>query len=111
MVCIVTVVESFIVTPENEKIVQGLLKVSNHPNVKLMSLILRENLDQGLAWVIRHLKLAGVCDIDLIALYKVLVWPIHVSSIYHPILTLTQANELEKLQKMVLKSIYGLHVS
>ena len=61
-------------------------------------------------WVLRHLKKAGVPHPDLIRLYMSLVQPVldYTAVVYHSMLGKVQSQELEKLQKLALKIIYGV---
>ena len=61
-------------------------------------------------WVLRHLKKASISQADLIKLYKSLVLPVldYTSVVYHSMLNQKQELELENLQKLALKVIYGV---
>ena len=61
-------------------------------------------------WVLRHLKRAGVPQTDLVKLYQSLVLPVldYTSVIYHSMLGRAQIQEVEKMQKLALKIIYGV---
>ena len=65
------------------------------------------------AWVIRHLKRAGLSECDLIKMYKTLVRPVldYMAAVYHPMLTREQKKELERLQMGCLKTIFGYEKS
>ena len=98
----------FVNTGSGKKMSQSKLKVlgfyfGESPNVNIKRRF-RER-----AWSIRHLKRSGVPRQDLITLYKSLVRPIpkYASSVYHTMLTKDQANEIEKLQRGTLKTIFG----
>ena len=60
-------------------------------------------------WLLRHLKRSGVSDGDLLFFYKTIIRPVldFTSVIYHPMLTLSQTNDLESLQRRAMKIIYG----
>ena len=64
-------------------------------------------------WIIRHLKQSGVPDKDIVAVYTSTIRAAieYTSPIYHSLLTKTQEEEIEKLQRRCLKIIYGLKVS
>ena len=61
-------------------------------------------------WVLRHLRKANIPHADLVKLYSSLVLPVldFTCVIYHSMLTKTQAQKLESLQKLALKIIYGV---
>ena len=61
-------------------------------------------------WILRHLKKANIPPTDLVKLYKSLVLPVldHTSVVYHSMLNHHQITELENLQKLALKIIYGV---
>ena len=61
-------------------------------------------------WILRHLKKAGIPHADLVKLYMSLVLPVldYSAVVYHSMLSLTQEAELESLQKLALKFIYGV---
>ena len=62
-------------------------------------------------WVLRHLKKAGIPSEDLVKLYLSLVLPVldYTSVVYHSMLNKIQEDEIEKLQKLALKIIYGIY--
>ena len=61
-------------------------------------------------WVLRHLKKAGIPQSDLIRLYLSLVQPVldYTAVVYHSMLGKVQCQDLEKLQKLALKIVYGV---
>jgi hypothetical protein len=65
------------------------------------------------AWVVRHLKRAGVSKEDLVKIYCSLVRSIfdYSSSAYHTLLTDTEAEVIERMQRMTLKTIFGHQIS
>ena len=109
---------SYIDLPSGEKILsQKTLKVLGfhigcHPGMAEQVTHLKRKF-RGRSWIIRNLKRAGLQPDDLIGLYKTLVRPVidYMAAVYHPMLTLEQRKELEKLQRNVLKTIYGYKVS
>ena len=60
-------------------------------------------------WVLYHLRNAGVPPDDMLALYKSLLRPVLDFAVpaYHWLLTHTQSELLEKLQRSAFKVIYG----
>ena len=60
-------------------------------------------------WALRHLGRLGMSKPDLLAVYKSTILPMHdyCSTVYNSSLTLTQSGQLERLQAMALKAIYG----
>ena len=65
------------------------------------------------AWIMRHLKRAGINVNDLVKLYKVLLRPVldYASPVYHPMLNLKLDSEIEALQRNTLKTIFGHELS
>ena len=65
------------------------------------------------AWAIRRLKKVKVSVGDLVKIYCALVRPIleFACVIYHCMATKEQADEIERLQRNILKVIYGVNVS
>ena len=60
-------------------------------------------------WILHHLGHRGFSKLDLLAVYKSTILPIHdyCSCVFNSSLTLTQASTLERLQSQALKAIYG----
>ena len=60
-------------------------------------------------WALIHLRKAGFKGSDLFDMYKIFVRPIieFCSTVYHSLLTLTQSEELERLQKQAVKLAYS----
>ena len=60
-------------------------------------------------WIIRNLKRAGLNTEDLVMLYKTLVRPVldYMSAVYHPMLSIEQSRDIERLQMGTLKSVFG----
>ena len=60
-------------------------------------------------WILRHLKKSGVPTKDLIKLYQSLVLPVldYTSIVYHSMLSNTQDQKLESLQKLALRIVYS----
>ena len=65
------------------------------------------------AWIIRHLKRAGLDVEDLVKLYKALLRPVldYASPIYHPMLNAKLSKQVEDLQRNTLKTIFGYDTS
>ena len=65
------------------------------------------------SWILRHLCGAGVPVPDICRVYSTVIRSSieYAIPVYHPLLTLTQSDKLEKLQKRALKIIYGYKVS
>ena len=65
------------------------------------------------SWVIRHLKAAGVPNEDIIKVYAATVRSSieYASVVYHTMLTTSQSEEIERMQRRCLKIIYGFRVS
>ena len=64
-------------------------------------------------WSIHHLKRLGLCISGLINVYVSLVRPCfdYACVVYHPMLTKTQSNQLERMQRKVMKIIFGFDTS
>ena len=64
-------------------------------------------------WALRHLKRSGMDESDLKAIYMAVLRPVldFASPTYHPLLTKTQSDKLEALQKRASKIIYGVERS
>ena len=60
-------------------------------------------------WALRHLGRLGMGQSDLLAVYKSTILPMHdyCLTVFNSTLTLTQSGQLERLQAMALKAIYG----
>ena len=60
-------------------------------------------------WILRNLKKARLSKEDLTKLYHVLIVPVldYASVVYHFLLTAEQTRELERLQGVALKTIWG----
>ena len=60
-------------------------------------------------WALRHLGRLGMSKNDLLSVYKSTILPTHdyCSTVFNSSLTLTQSGQLERLQAMALKAIYG----
>ena len=83
----------------------------------------RPNMDEHVAlihrkfyarsWLPRHLKAAGIPEKDICKVYSSVIRSSIEYAIpaYHSLLTTTQSDRLERLQRRSLKSIFGLHVS
>ena len=65
------------------------------------------------AWMIRHLKMSGVPDNDIVKVFCSVIRPVieYVSSVYHPMLSLALSEEIESMQRRVLKIIFGFRTS
>ena len=60
-------------------------------------------------WVIRHMQKANTSKADLVAIYKTYILPVieYCSAVYHHLLTVEFDCELEQLQSVALKLIFG----
>ena len=65
------------------------------------------------SWSLTHLKRAGISQTDLIEVYKSSLRPVieFCSVVYHALLTADQSERIERLQKRVLKIVYGFEDS
>ena len=64
-------------------------------------------------WTIIHLRRAGIKGLQLYKLYAALVRPVLETNcvIFHPMMTATQSEELERLQKLAFRVCFGFHLS
>ena len=64
-------------------------------------------------WLLRHLRNAGIPNLDLLSLYKSMVRPVieFAAPVYHTLLTATQRGELDRLQARALKIVFGWNTS
>ena len=64
-------------------------------------------------WVLYHLGRAGFSEEELAKVYRICLLPIfdYCSTVYHPMLTDEQDQELERLQAAALRCIYGYDTS
>ena len=64
-------------------------------------------------WLLRHLKVAGVPSGDLCQIYTSTLRSVfeYATSAYHSLLTMNQSDELERLQILCLKIIFGWDTS
>ena len=64
-------------------------------------------------WSLRHLKRSGMASSDLLYVYQTVLRPVLDFAVptYHSLLTVTQSNSLETLQKKAFKIIYGSDLS
>ena len=64
-------------------------------------------------WALRHLKRAGMPQTDLLKIYQTVLLPVldFACPTYHSLLSLTQSNQLEALQKHAVKIIFGFDMS
>ena len=64
-------------------------------------------------WIIRHMQKANTSKTDLVAIYKTYILPVieYCSAVYHHLLTVELDIELEKLQSVALKLIFGIKTS
>ena len=64
-------------------------------------------------WALRHLKNAGMNEDDLKKIYQTVILPVidFACPTYHPLLTRTQSEQIEALQKRASKIIFGYNAS
>ena len=63
--------------------------------------------------MIRHLKRSGVPNEDLIGVYASTICSVleYASCVYAPMMTQSDDEQLERMQKRILKTVYGYHTS
>ena len=111
-------VRSYIRPTENEEITSGdELKIlgfwfGTRPNVDVHVGKLLTKFRARL-WSLRHLKKSGMCSRDLLYVYNSILKPVldFAAPAYHSLLTVTQTESLERLQKKALSIIYGQQFS
>ena len=86
--------------------------VSSRPSMKAHVAAMRKRFRQRY-WVLRHLKSVGFSEEELVRVYTTVIRPIadYCSPVYHSQLTDEQDEEVERLQNMALKCIYGPRAS
>ena len=64
-------------------------------------------------WIIHNLKRLGLCPSGLINVYVSMVRPCfdYAAVVYHSMLTKTQSDALERMQRKIMKMIYGFEES
>ena len=85
----------------------------NHrPNVDAHMDLIRNKFNSR-AWLIRHLKRAGIDNRDVRDIYRAVVRSAieYAVPAFHSLLTVGQSQELESMQRRALKSIYGYKTS
>ena len=67
---------------------------------------------RGRFWSLIHMRRAGICGLELFRMYSVFVRPLieYNSVVYHPMLTRQQANQLEKMQRKVIRLCFGFEL-
>ena len=65
------------------------------------------------AWLLRHLKGAGVPEKDVATIFATTIRPVleYAAPVYHPMLNQHQSDEIESLQRRSLKVIFGPETS
>ena len=95
--------------------------VSSSPELKLLGFCLGSDLNmnaqmkliqakfRGRFWSLIHMRRAGILGLELYRMYSVFVRPLieYNSLIYHPMLTRYQANQLEKMQRKIIRLCFG----
>lgn len=122
LVCVSSAINSdptsYIELPDKMKIFsQDSIKVlgftlGSQPNVNAQVESLKKKF-RARAWIVRHLKRAGLVENDLVLMYKTLVRPVldYMAAVYHPMLSKQQRTELERLQMGCMKIIFGYDLS
>ena len=64
-------------------------------------------------WILYHLKHHGFNEEELVKIYKTVIRPVfyYCAVVYHPLLTDSQDQLLEQLQRQALKIIYGTNLT
>ena len=81
---------------------------SSEPGMTVQVADIRRKLTARI-WALRHLGRMGMSKLDLLRVYKPTLLPMHdyCSTVFNSSLTQTQSGQLERLQAMALKAIYG----
>ena len=87
---------------QEEMVLLG-FKFGRRPTVAAHMDLIRKEVSAR-AWMVRHLKQAGVPDLDIVGAYASAIRPVikYASPVYHPILSRTQSDELERFQRWIL---------
>lgn len=83
-----------------------------HPNVDEHVVLIKRKFNSR-AWIPRHIKRAGVPEADICKVYSSMIRSTieYAAPPYHSVLTTTQSDTLEGLQRRALKSIFGYTTS
>ena len=83
-----------------------------HPNVSAHMKVVQRKFKCRL-WSLRHLKKNGFSKPDLVKVYKAMILPVaeYCSAVFHPLITKSDSNELERIQMQALKGIFGWNFS
>ena len=84
----------------------------NRPNVNLHVSKLCQKF-RSMLWTLRRLRRSGMSAEDLLTVYKTIHRAMidFASPTYHPLLTATQSDQIEQLQRRALKIVYGHEIS
>ena len=107
----VTVEEAERINSQESLTVLGFRFGSRPTMAEHMSLVTKKY--NARSWVVRHLKMAGVPSEDIVQVYAATVRASieYASTVYHTMLTSSQSEEIERMQRRCLKIIYGFRVS
>ena len=85
--------------------------ISDRPGVSAQVEALRKNF-RGRLWVLRHLRVFGLKEMELVEVYKTVIRPVadYCCVVYHSQLTDEQDELIERLQSNALKCIFGPRV-
>ena len=85
---------------------------SNRPTMSLHLELIKKKFNCRI-WLIRHLKQAGLPQKDLATIFATVIRPVieYAAPVYHPLITSSQSEELEKMQRKTIKVIYGHRMS
>ena len=97
-------------TEENSQEQMTLLgfRFDDRPSVHAHIGFIREKFNSR-AWMLRHLMGSGVPVNDVVQIYTSLIRPVikYVNTVYHPMLNVVLAEELESMQRSAMRIIFG----
>lgn len=87
-------------------------RFGNRPTIAAHLELIREKFNSR-SWMLRHLKKSAVPDRDILTIYTSTIRPVieYACCVYHPMMSMSDSNDLEKLQRRALKIIYGFDCS
>ena len=109
---------SYIITTSGERIdTDKTMKIlgfhfDTTPTVKYHLKLLHRRF-KSRVWALRHLKINGFKQNELVRVYKMMIRPVaeYCSSVFHSMITQSDSLELERIQMQALKRIYGWRLS
>lgn len=81
----------------------------SRPNLNSHMDLVTSKYNNACSWIVRHLKLSGVSDKDIALVFSTTIRSCikYASVVYNSMLTKSQSDDLERMQRRALKIIYG----